>query len=102
MEKKLNNEELQSRREFFKKAAKSVLPVIGGVLLSSIPAISKAVETPQGCYGYSCYGSCIGTCKISCTAICNGSCVGYCRGCTGTCLNTCYSTCAGGGYIYQR
>ena len=29
MEKKNSNEELQSRREFFKKAAKAALPVVG-------------------------------------------------------------------------
>ena len=37
MEKKNSNEELQSRREFFKKAAKAALPVVGAVVLSSLP-----------------------------------------------------------------
>lgn len=35
MEKNKNNEELQSRREFFKKAAKSALPILGAVVLAS-------------------------------------------------------------------
>ena len=39
-------EELQSRRDFFKKAAKGVLPVFGAVVLAGVPNIMKAVETP--------------------------------------------------------
>lgn len=49
MEKKNCNEELQSRREFFKKAAKGVLPILGAVVLAGAPAIVKAAEeNPMG------------------------------------------------------
>lgn len=34
---KNKNEELQSRRDFFKKAAKGVLPILGAVVLSGAP-----------------------------------------------------------------
>lgn len=33
MEEKNKREEIQSRREFFKKAAKAALPVVGAILL---------------------------------------------------------------------
>lgn len=35
------NEELKSRRDFFKKAAKGILPILGTVILSSIPSVAK-------------------------------------------------------------
>ena len=49
---KKRNEELQSRRDFFKKAAKGVLPILGAVVLAGVPNLVKAEETPMGCrYG---------------------------------------------------
>ena len=43
------NEKLQTRREFFKKAAKSVLPILGAIALSHVPTILKAEpKTPMG------------------------------------------------------
>ena len=37
MEKNEKNEELQNRREFFKKAAKSALPILGAIVLAGSP-----------------------------------------------------------------
>ena len=37
------NKNLQGRREFFKEAAKRVLPIIGAVALMSNPVIAKAM-----------------------------------------------------------
>ncbi|MBO5026233.1 MAG: Cys-Xaa-Xaa-Xaa repeat radical SAM target protein [Bacteroidaceae bacterium] len=93
MEKKNQNEELQSRREFFKKAAKGVLPILGAAMLTGVPSIVKAVEeSPMGCE-YSCYSTCSGHCTGSCTG-CSGSCQMGCQGsCRGTCSNTCTSSC---------
>ncbi len=89
--KKERNEEIQSRREFFKKAAKGALPILGAVLLASSPIISKAVEKePMGCY------SCSGTCKGGCQGTCDGTCKGGCIGsCTGTCSGSCKGSCSG-------
>ena len=70
--KKQKNEELQSRREFFKKAATGALPILGAVVLSSSPLASKAAQT-LGC-DY--------TCRVSC-ADCSGR-------CNALCLNSCY------------
>jgi CXXX repeat radical SAM target protein len=84
--------ELQSRREFFKKAAKNTLPIIGAIALSQIPFMSKASESKSqwGCQ-FGCTGSCQGTC-ISCVGGCTGTCRG---GCAGTCMGTCAGWCLG-------
>ena len=86
MSNKKQNEELQSRREFFKKAAKAALPVVGAVVLSSLPNIMQAAET--GC-GYSCTNSCYGSCGSGCGFGCSGSCKGGCGGCKGVCRSSC-------------
>ncbi|MBE6341994.1 MAG: Cys-Xaa-Xaa-Xaa repeat radical SAM target protein [Lentimicrobiaceae bacterium] len=97
MKEKERNEEIQSRREFFKKAAKGALPILGALLLTNVPDIVKASENPKGCYG-SCYGTCWGSC-LSCTGTCT-SCTGTCTSCYGTCWGTCVGTCAGYVYLY--
>ena len=49
MKKNEKKEELQSRREFFKKAAKGALPILGAILLSGAPQILNAAEkSPMG------------------------------------------------------
>ena len=75
------NEELQSRREFFKNAAKSALPMIAAIALANAPTILSATEsTPMGCR----YG-CTAVCS---TSACQGTCAGGCRfTCAGTCKN---------------
>ena len=92
------NEELKSRRDFFKKAAKSVLPVLGAVVLGSSPIVAKASETAMGCSwdcSSSCYGSCQGGCS-GCSGGCKGNCEGNCQGsCKGSCQGSCETTCQG-------
>ena len=75
------NDELQSRRQFFKKAAKGVLPIFGAIVLSNAPTIVKAVDSECNC--------------TSCTASCKGTCEGCSGGCTGTCTGTCKGSCSG-------
>ena len=83
---KMKNEELQSRREFFKKAAKGALPILGAILLAGTPTIASAMEGE--------YCPCKGTCVGSCTGGCGTSCKGTCdTTCKGTCRFTCDSTC---------
>lgn len=90
MSNKKQNEELQSRREFFKKAAKVALPVVGAVVLSSLPNVLQAAET--GCNDICSYG-----CTSSCKNTCYGSCQTGChQGCYSGCRNTCHGTCSGG------
>lgn len=80
MKKNGKNEELQSRREFFKKAAKGALPILGAIVLANAPAIVNAAEKdPTGCRG--------------CASNCIGGCSGNCVSCVGSCNNTCDFTC---------
>ena len=44
MKKNVKNEELQSRRDFFKKAAKGALPILGAIVLAGSPGILKAAS----------------------------------------------------------
>ena len=83
MSNKKQNEELQSRREFFKKAAKAALPVVGAVVAASLPL--KQIEAATGCT----YGGCSNFCS-GCTGSCTGACTGACaRSCSGTCSGGC-------------
>ncbi len=77
MKKNGKNEELQSRREFFKKAAKGALPILAAVALAGAPAIVNAAtaKDPMGCTKYGC-----GTCTSSCTGCCRGGCSTTCSG----------------------
>ena len=93
MEKQSKKDEIQSRREFFKNAAKKGLPIMAAAILASTPLISKAAETTMGCND-----SCYNGCSVNCTGTCKGWCDGGCKGsCTGTCntscKNGCYNTC---------
>ena len=57
MEKK-KNEELQSRRDFFKKAAKGVLPILGMVVVGpSLMSCSKDDDNDDDDYDYGGSGS---------------------------------------------
>lgn len=97
MEEKKKNEEIQSRREFFKKAAKGALPILGAIALANLPLLSEASETEVG-WGcsYGCSGGCKSGCGQSCSFSCSGGCKGGCGGaCSYGCQNTCKGTCQG-------
>lgn len=90
MKKNEKNEELQSRREFFKKAAKGALPILGLAIMANVPMISNAKESEYCTCSGNCQGSCRGTCSSSCSVTCGNSCKGTCQytcdhGCTGSC-----------------
>lgn len=104
-EKKIQSEELQNRREFFKKAAKGVLPVLGAIALMNMPLLTQAKESnPIGSCtncSYACGGSCSRGCSNGCSRSCKTSCAINCGGQTsanpcGSCSNACYSSCTGG------
>ncbi len=90
MSNKKQNEELQSRREFFKKAAKAALPVVGAVVMASMPNVLQAAKT--GC-DYNCSGSCSRGCQGSCEAYCKDDCKNTCQW---SCSGQCYNSCKGG------
>lgn len=91
MENSKKKEELQSRREFFKSAAKAALPVLGAVVLASTPALAQvcrcnSLQAPSGpkrgsnC-GSTCSGGCVGSCEGTCSATCNAQCRNSCYIC---------------------
>lgn len=81
MVKNEKNEELQSRREFFKKAAKGALPILGAVALASAPGLANAAESAveMGC-STNCNVRCSG-CGTACFKGCSNGCSGGCTGC---------------------
>lgn len=100
------NDELHSRREFFKKAARGILPIISAIVLGSGTQLVKAMQrTPTGCESacfkscdFVCTETCERTCTGFCTAACNGSCTSTCQGrcrddCSGKCTTTCFGSC---------
>ena len=65
MKKNGKNEELQSRREFFKRAAKGALPILAGAALLSSPILSETANA-MSCAGCNnrCMNSCFNTLKL--------------------------------------
>ena len=88
MKKNKKNEELQSRREFFKKAAKGALPILGAIVLAGTPNILNAAEkTVMDCQ-HGCTTGCTG-CLSSCARSCTSCSDGCARGCHATCYTGC-------------
>lgn len=82
MKKNEKNEELLSRREFFKSAAKGALPILaltvfGPTILSSCEKKDDKKES-SGC-GKSCSGGCDDGCTNNCDSLCGGDCWAYCE-----------------------
>jgi CXXX repeat radical SAM target protein len=90
-EESIQDSELLTRRGFFKQVAKTVLPVIGGVIMSSLPF--KTFASSQNCT------DCTFNCSTACAAYCSGSCTfgctTSCTGCKGTCSFGCTTSCTG-------
>lgn len=106
MEDKRKTNDLQSRRQFFKRVVKSTLPILGAIALSQMPIIGHASSTsePMGCSvnscsggcSSSCYKSCEGGCYRSCLDRCDNTCKGCDNSCQGYCIRTCNGSCYGG------
>lgn len=85
----MKNEELKSRREFFKKAAQTALPILGAVVLMSTPVVAQAANASStSCAG--CNNRCMNTCYTTCHGKCDKHCADNCSSnCRGTCSNSC-------------
>lgn len=89
-----NNNETQSRRQFFKEAAKKALPILGTVALKDNSMIAQTIQKVSTDCNHS---SCSNTCKTTCETMCGKSCIGYCRsGCDDYCAGSCKEGCAVG------
>lgn len=96
MKEKSKNEELQSRRQFFKKAASSALPILGAIVLANAPVIANAAEADlaMGCRYEPCVGGCHNGCKSGCRDLCTSCHNGCTRGCKDICTG-CHNGCKG-------
>lgn len=93
-----NNAELQSRRQFFKKAAKATLPILAVAVLGPTLLTSCDPDDPDEGNNYgsssSCKNGCSGTCSNSCSGGCSSGCSGSCdSGCEGSCGDSCSANC---------
>lgn len=98
-DKKINNKEneLLSRRSFFRKVSQSMLPVVGAIILSNLPVSSNALTKES----YDCNGQCAAICGGQCSTGCGTGCTGTCEGscktsCNEGCATYCNGTCNGG------
>lgn len=112
MKEKKQSEELQSRREFFKEAAKKALPVIGAIALAGTPFVAQAAEVgSSSCKDCTngCRTGCSRSCKSTCAINCQGSsqksggrecetCKSLCQGCSGQCNSSCMNACQSSSY----
>lgn len=102
---KSRKEELQTRREFFKNAAKSALPIVAGIVLSAMPQVINASSAAMGCNLY-CQNGCSKTCKDGCEGCkggCNTNCAVSCdKTCKANCADDCYKSCTGGNEAYRE
>ncbi|MBR4388281.1 MAG: Cys-Xaa-Xaa-Xaa repeat radical SAM target protein [Prevotella sp.] len=94
----MDSKELQSRRDFFKSAAKKALPIVGAIAVSQMPFVSHAHEKDtQSTWCSGCYGGCNSGCYTGCRGACTGSCEGGCQqSCDGSCTGDCSGSCSGG------
>lgn len=94
MEKKEHNGELQSRREFFKKAGSRLLPMLGAIVAGP-SIIATTLTSCGGCDD--CEAACQDDCSSSCTWGCDGE--NYtsssCSDCSAVCSSSCGVSCVG-------
>ena len=84
----MKNEKLQSRREFFKNAAKATLPILGVIALTNISYASGSKSEIQL--------GCTSTCKLACAGNCYTGCEGKCSDhCAHSCSESCRDMCKG-------
>ena len=92
---KMNNNEIVTRRQFFKKATVAALPLMAIAILPNI-LTSCEIDDPivYGCTN-SCSTSCSNSCGGSCSGKCSSSCTGGCsRSCSGSCVTSCGHACS--------
>ena len=111
----VENDNLQTRRQFFKKAVHHTLPILGTLLLGpTLFGCEKDDEDDdrdssdnnvRSCTEYNCTQQCSGTCRYTCLGGCKGTSGGGCKGmclgacdasCGNSCVCTCVAECAGG------
>lgn len=69
-------ENIYTRREFFKNAAKKTLPIIGGALLIGSSSLFTSCEKCEDC-GITCTAECSSGCSSTCKSTCSGGSIGH-------------------------
>lgn len=91
---------IESRRDFFRNVAQTVIPILGLAFSSSLPGKMIAATLPAtGCQtdcmrycSMSCVGGCADNCGFDCSHGCKSTC-GSSGGCGNECFNNCYTLC---------
>lgn len=97
LRKKASHDELQSRRQFFKRVAKGILPILGAVVLAGTPLLSQAGNSCM------CAGNCSGGCRGGCNYTCSGGCKTGCEeNCAKSCNRSCKNSCPGTATNYWK
>lgn len=92
----MDTKELQTRREFFKQAALSSLPIISMAVLPTF--FSGCEENSPSSGGSSSSTGCNAKCSSNCSAVCRNQCESNAKwrpsNCTGSsCKGSCWSSC---------
>lgn len=74
MEKSDKDNELQSRRDFFRNSVKRVLPIVGALVMTNpiVASVIKMQESKQA--NYCTLGTCFGECVMNCLHGCDVTC----------------------------
>lgn len=92
----MNDNELMSRRRFFKKTVKEILPMLGAFVAA--PTVIMSTLTSCGCDDCeaTCQDDCEGACKFNCYDSCSSSSAGGgCSDCSSSCsASSTSSTCS--------
>lgn len=105
MKKNVKHDELQSRREFFKKAAKGMLPMLGAIAFGPMLITSCGDDDSDEFIGCTdCTSVCSSNCSTTCTSTCKDDCRtsssnssdnGNCSDCASSCsASSASSTCS--------
>jgi len=105
MKKNVKHDELQSRREFFKKAAKGMLPMLGAIAFGPMLITSCGPDDSDEFIGCTdCTSVCSSNCSTTCTSTCKDDCRtsssnssdnGNCSDCASSCsASSASSTCS--------
>lgn len=89
----MENKDLKTRRDFFKQASKTVIPIMGFAVLGSNLSLFTSCSKDTSCSdcsaecASSCWDSCIGSSETTSCSECSTS-------CTNTCNNNCSESCS--------
>ena len=94
MNKQNNQDKLQSRRQFFKKTASFVIPMMGIVATGGLGTLLSSCSKEDDPYCNTCSNGCSTQCSNDCSTACGDSCRVNCsrschRDCKGGCVGNC-------------